>query len=374
MEAIKLAGANGQKSKLEIKGVTFGGAEIILIGGPCAVESREQMRTAAQAVKAAGGRVLRGGIYKPRTSPYSFQGLGKEGLNYLVDAAAETGLLTVTEILDEEGLAEAGERVDIIQVGARNMQNFQLLKRLGKINKPVILKRGLAATVEEWLCAAEYILSGGNSRVILCERGIRTFETSTRNTLDLGAVAVTKELSHLPVIVDPSHAAGRKDIIPALAKAALAGGADGLMIEMHPNPTEAKSDGAQSLTPEEFRALADELRQVAGVLGRSMEAGMNGVSDLNSLRAKIDTLDRNIVALITTRIEIVKQIGNYKNAGKIRDARREKEVIERLLQWTSELKGPAGLVKLLYQQIFDYGVQLQIQNTGKKAQGEAVNK
>lgn len=192
----------------------FGGNEVILMGGPCAVESESQMHEAAKAVKAAGGKVLRGGAFKPRTSPYSFQGLGKEGLYYLEEAAAEQGLLTISEVVDEKSLELMVDRVDIFQIGSRNMQNFQLLKLMGELRRPVVLKRGLSATIEEWLNAAEYILAGGNSQVILCERGIRTYEPSTRNTLDLSAVGLVKELTHLPIIIDPSHAAGRRDLIP----------------------------------------------------------------------------------------------------------------------------------------------------------------
>jgi len=271
MESLRLAARKSGRSEIRIKDVVIGGSAVVLIGGPCAVESAEQMQRAAQTVRQAGGRILRGGVYKPRTSPYSFQGLGVEGLRYLADAAAAEELLTVTEVLDEESLRSVSGQVDIIQIGARNMQNYQLLKLAGRLDTPVILKRGLAATVEEWLLAAEYILAGGNARVILCERGIRTFEPSTRNTLDLSAVAVAQELCHLPVIVDPSHAAGRRELVPALAKAAVAGGADGLLIEMHPNPAEAKSDGAQSLTPEEFLRLAGEVETLARAVGRSVQ-------------------------------------------------------------------------------------------------------
>ncbi len=267
---LPLVGLKDERSTIRVGDTAIGAREVVLMAGPCAVESGEQMRAAAQGVKAAGGKILRGGVYKPRTSPYSFQGLGEEGIDYLREAAAEYGLLTVTEVMDERSLDVLVDKVDILQVGSRNMQNFHLLKLLGEVRNPVILKRGLAATVEEWLAAAEYILAGGNAQVILCERGIRTFEPSTRNTLDLSAVSLVKVLSHLPVIVDPSHAAGRVDIIPALAKAAVAVGADGLLIEVHPHPEEAQSDGMQSLTPEQFARLAAELRPIAQSVGRSM--------------------------------------------------------------------------------------------------------
>lgn len=268
MKDLRLGRLITERSKIKVKGVTLGGKEIILMGGPCAVESSSQMRLSAETVKKAGGKILRGGVFKPRTSPYSFQGLGLEGLNYLVQAAQERDLLCVTEVIDAPSLELVVDKVDIIQIGARNMQNFELLKLVGKINKPVILKRGLSATIEEWLLAAEYILAAGNPQVILCERGIRTFEPSTRNTLDLSAVGVAKVLSHLPVIVDPSHAAGRRDLVAPLSKAAIAAGADGLLIEMHPNPVEAVSDGPQSLTPKQFGQLAGELEAVAQAVNR----------------------------------------------------------------------------------------------------------
>jgi 3-deoxy-7-phosphoheptulonate synthase len=223
---------------------------------------------AAEAVKSAGAAVLRAGAFKPRTSPYSFQGLEQEGLHFLDEVRVKTGLLIVTEVMDQFTVGEVAETADIIQVGARNMQNYYLLRELGKIRKPVLLKRGLSATIEEWLMAAEYILSGGNYEVILCERGIRTFEPYTRNTLDLSAVPLIKQLSHLPIIVDPSHGTGLSGLVPAMSKAALAAGADGLMIEVHPHPEDALSDGPQSLTPDQFRKLIKELKGVALSVGR----------------------------------------------------------------------------------------------------------
>jgi 3-deoxy-7-phosphoheptulonate synthase len=238
------------------------------MAGPCAIEGEEQLMEAAEAVKSAGAAVLRAGAFKPRTSPYSFQGLEQEGLHFLDEVRAKTGLLIVTEVMDQFTVAEVAETADIIQVGARNMQNYYLLRELGKIRKPVLLKRGLSATIEEWLMAAEYILSGGNYEVILCERGIRTFEPYTRNTLDLSAVPLIKQLSHLPIIVDPSHGTGLSGLVPAMSKAALAAGADGLMIEVHPHPEDALSDGPQSLTPDQFRKLIKELKGVALSVGR----------------------------------------------------------------------------------------------------------
>lgn len=371
---LPLVGLKGERSKIEVQGnqgqqsAVFGGNEIILMGGPCAVESREQMLKAAQAVKMAGGKVLRGGVYKPRTSPYSFQGLGEEGVEYLSEAAAKSGLLCVTEVMDERGLDVVMDKVDIIQVGSRNMQNFHLLKILGQIRKPIILKRGLSATIEEWLLAAEYILAGGNSEVILCERGIRTYEPSTRNTLDLSAVSLAKELSHLPVIVDPSHAAGRIDLIPALAKAALAGGADGLLIEMHPNPAEAQSDGAQSLTPEQLEQLARELQPVARSVNRTFSVSDKGNMDeeqgLNRLRAQIDQIDRDIVYLLAERMRTAEEVGKYKKPDRIRDGKREAEILERVYNLASEIDCPAELLKIIYPAIFDYSIQVQLKNKG----------
>ncbi len=248
--------------------VTIGGVDLTVMAGPCAVENEEQLLQAAEAVKAGGAKILRAGAFKPRTSPYSFQGLEQEGLDFLNEVRTKTGLLIVTEVMDQFTVKEVAECADIIQVGARNMQNYYLLRELGKIRKPVLLKRGLSATIEEWLMAAEYILSGGNYEVILCERGIRTFEPYTRNTLDLSAVPLVKQLSHLPIIVDPSHGTGLAALVPAMSKAALAAGADGLMIEVHPNPQEALSDGPQSLTPGQFKDLTNELKGVALSVGK----------------------------------------------------------------------------------------------------------
>jgi len=246
------------------------GQKIAVIAGPCSVEGREEIMAVAQAVKAAGAVALRGGAFKPRTSPYSFQGLGKEGLELLLEAKKSTGLPIVTEVLDTREVALVAEYADVIQIGARNMQNFTLLREVGKTGKPVLLKRGSGATIEEFLMSAEYILSEGNRNVILCERGIRTLETYTRNTLDLSAVPVIKKLSHLPIIVDPSHGTGKWDLVPAMAKAAVAAGADGLIIEVHPHPDEALSDGPQSLKPDTFAELMRDLKRVAQAVGREL--------------------------------------------------------------------------------------------------------
>lgn len=266
----KLAGRefHPENTIINIGEITIGGADLAIMAGPCAIENKEQLIQAAEAIKAGGAKILRAGAFKPRTSPYSFQGLEQEGLDFLKEVRLKTGLLIVTEVMDQFTVKEVAECSDILQVGARNMQNYFLLRELGKIRKPVLLKRGLSATIEEWLMAAEYILSGGNYDVILCERGIRTFEPYTRNTLDLSAVPLVKQLSHLPIIVDPSHGTGLAGLVPAMSKAAIAAGADGLMIEVHPNPQEALSDGPQSLTPVQFKELITELKGVALSAGR----------------------------------------------------------------------------------------------------------
>ena len=248
---------------IRIKDVEIGGDRVVLMAGPCAVESRELMFEVAEIVENNGAQILRGGAFKPRTSPYSFQGLGEEGLKYMREAADHFGLLVISEVMDITDLDLVAKYVDILQIGARNMQNFSLLKAVGNLRKPVMLKRGLAATIEDWLMAAEYIMSGGNYDVILCERGIRTFEQYTRNTLDLSAVPVIHKLSHLPIVVDPSHAIGIRDKVIPMARAGVAAGADGLMIEIHPQPEKAFSDGAQSLYPEQFTQLMGELKLIA---------------------------------------------------------------------------------------------------------------
>ena len=259
-----------QDTVIDVDGVEIGGKEIIVMAGPCAVESLEQVRETARAVKEAGAKILRGGAYKPRTSPYDFQGLGEEGLKILRDAADEFGLKVVTEVVDREDIPLIEEYADILQVGARNMQNFQMLKALGKAKKPVMLKRGLSATISEWLNAAEYIMTGGNENVMFCERGIRTYETFTRNTMDLSAVAAIKELSHLPIVADPSHGTGRRPMVAPMARASIAVGADALMIEVHPHPERAWSDGNQSLTPEQFKDLMANLGDIAKAVGRTI--------------------------------------------------------------------------------------------------------
>jgi 3-deoxy-7-phosphoheptulonate synthase len=249
-------------------GVAIGGTEVVAIAGPCSVESESQIILAAQQVKAAGAVILRGGAFKPRSSPYSFQGMGRPGLKLLAAARAETGLLVCTEAMDSEGIQWVAETADIVQIGARNMQNFSLLKAAGRCGKPVLLKRGLAATVTELLLSAEYLLAEGNDQVILCERGVRTFDTTTRNLFDLTAIPVVHKLSHLPIIADPSHGTGLRDKVIPMARAAVAAGADGIMVEVHPEPDRALSDGSQSLFPEQFTQLMREARVIAEAIGR----------------------------------------------------------------------------------------------------------
>ena len=251
-------------------GVTVGGKKLLVVAGPCSVESEGQITQVAQAVQASGAQALRGGAFKPRTSPYSFQGMGYAGLDLLEKARSATGLPVVTELMSTDDISYFADHVDVIQVGARNMQNFDLLKRLGKVDKPILLKRGLSATIEEWLMSAEYIMAGGNEKVILCERGIRTYETFTRNTLDLSAVLAVKKQSHLPVVVDPSHACGQAWMVERMSLAAIAAGADGLIIEVHNDPVHALCDGQQSITPEQFAALMEKAGTIAECVGREL--------------------------------------------------------------------------------------------------------
>lgn len=272
-KSYKLAGRDFQHGDTAVEvapGVKVGGGRFIVMAGPCAVESREQTLRIARKVKAGGAHILRGGAFKPRTSPYAFQGMGEDGLKILAEARAETGLPVVSEALDPESLQLVYKYADIIQIGARNMQNFALLKEAGKLDKPVLLKRGLSATIDEWLQSAEYLLSEGNRRVMLCERGIRTFSSHTRNTLDLNAVPVAQKLSHLPVLVDPSHGTGIRDKVAPLAKASAAVGAHGVIIEVHDRPAEALCDGPQAMPPEEFAELVAVLKKLGGVLGYAM--------------------------------------------------------------------------------------------------------
>src|SRR5450432_356251 len=255
---------------VKIGDVEIGGNQVVVMAGPCSVENRDQIEQDAEVVARGGGKVIRGGAFKPRSSPYSFQGLGEEGLRMMREAADRNKLLVVSEVMEQAQISLLSEYADILQVGARNMQNFNLLRQLGELRKPILLKRGIAATIEELLLSAEYIMSGGNYDVILCERGIRTFETATRNTMDISAIPVVKKLSHLPIVADPSHGTGRRDKVAPMARAAVAAGADGLLIEVHNDPDQALSDGAQSLHPEQFVDLMRQLRMIAPAVGRSI--------------------------------------------------------------------------------------------------------
>jgi 3-deoxy-7-phosphoheptulonate synthase len=272
LKPYKLASREFRKENtiINVGGIEIGGKKIVVMAGPCAVENKTLLIETAKEVKAAGASFIRGGAFKPRTSPYTFQGLGEEGLKYLAEARERTGLPVVTEVMDPRDMDIIVKYADIVQIGARNMQNFRLLKEVGAYHKPVVLKRGISATIKEWLMSAEYIMASGNHDVILCERGIRTYETATRNTLDLSAVPVLKQLTHLPVIVDPSHAVGKWDLVAPMAKAAVAAGADGLIIEVHPNPEEALSDGEQSLKPKMFIQLMEEMKPIAIAVGREI--------------------------------------------------------------------------------------------------------
>ncbi len=272
LKPFKLASWEFRKEKtvITVGKERIGGERIAVMAGPCAVENQTLLVEIAKEVKSAGANFIRGGAFKPRTSPYAFQGLEEEGLKYLADARERTGLPVVTEVMDPRDIEMIARYADVLQIGARNMQNFRLLKEVGLCKKPVLLKRGISATIKEWLMSAEYILSGGNHAVILCERGIRTYETATRNTLDLSAVPVLKQMTHLPVVVDPSHAVGKWDLVAPMAKAAVAAGADGLIIEVHSNPEEALCDGEQSLKPKSFKQLMDELRPIARAMGREI--------------------------------------------------------------------------------------------------------
>jgi len=269
---IKLAVKNDevQKTIVDVNGVKIGGDRVIIMAGPCSVESREQVLEAAIVVKAGGAQILRGGAFKPRTLPYSFQGLGEEGLQLLAEARKETGLPIVTEVMDADKVELVASYADILQIGTRNMQNFPLLKEVGRSDKPVMLKRGMSATINEWLGCAEYILAEGNPNVILCERGIRTFETITRNTVDISAVPILHMISHLPVIVDPSHGTGSRSLVPPMSMAAIAAGADGIMVEVHPHPEEALCDGAQSLSPDDFKSFIQEIKPIIAATNRRL--------------------------------------------------------------------------------------------------------
>lgn len=314
-------------------GLSIGGGRPVVMAGPCSVESREGILAAARAVRAAGAAMLRGGAYKPRTSPYSFPGLGELGLRYLAEAREATGLPVVTEVMEPGDVPVVASYADMLQVGARNMQNYPLLRALGKLDKPVLLKRGPAATVEEWLLAAEYILAGGNGKVVLCERGIRTFETATRNTLDLGSALAARRMGNLPVIADPSHGCGRRDLVPALARAALAAGLDGLILEVHPDPDAAASDGQQTLSTQEFARLMAEL-------GLAPDP-----ADLAGARQQIDALDRQLLRLLERRMQLARQVAQLKarEGLGIHQPQREAALLEHLVAQASGAISPAAV-------------------------------
>lgn len=339
-------------TRVRIGSAEVGGDELIVIAGPCAVESETQMRQAAAAVSAAGAQLLRGGAFKPRTSPYSFQGLGEPGLQLLAAAGREYGLPVVSEVLGESDVALVAHYADVLQVGARNMQNFTLLKALGRAGKPVLLKRGLAATLEEFLLAAEYILQAGNPDVILCERGIRSFETATRNTLDLNAVALLKQWTHLPVLLDPSHGTGRRALVAPLAKAAVAAGADGIIVEVHPDPGHARSDGEQSLHLHEFAALMHELACLAPLAGRSLAPGAGGgvqqAADIQGWRERINRMDEALVRLLRERVRVAQRLGERKLAAglPLKAPEREAEVLQRVAALADATLTPESLQRV----------------------------
>ena len=345
----KLASSEHQveRTRVRVNGVELGmGQELVVMAGPCAVESREQLMQTARAVKREGARVLRGGAFKPRTSPYAFQGLGIPALKLLHEAHDEYGLPVISEVVDPKDVPIFEEHVDILQVGARNMANFVLLKAVGQSRRPVLLKRGLSATIEEWLLAAEYILSAGNPNVILCERGIRTFETATRNTLDLSAVPVLRSRTHLPIIVDPSHGTGHRALVAPMALAGAAVGADGLIIEVHPDPANARSDGDQSLSFEDFGALMDELRRLQFV--RSTDAAPASVPDapevVGDVRDRIDELDARLAEMVQERAALALEVQRRRDAGAHgHDVRRERALLERAATGTT---GPMTPVEL----------------------------
>jgi 3-deoxy-7-phosphoheptulonate synthase len=350
----KLASSEHQKerTRVRVNGVELGlGQELVVMAGPCAVESREQLFETARTVKREGARVLRGGAFKPRTSPYSFQGLGMPALRLLDEAHREYGLPVISEVLDPADVPAFEEYVDILQVGTRNMHNFVLLKAVGQARRPVLLKRGLSATIEEWLLAAEYVMASGNPNVILCERGIRTFETATRNTLDLSAVPVLRSRTHLPIIVDPSHGTGHRTLVGPMALAGAAVGADGLIIEVHPDPANARSDGDQSLSFEEFGALMDELRRLQFVRStdddRSPAAAVEepmATAGIEEVRDRIDELDARLAEMVQERAALALEVQRRRDPDAHgHDVRRERALLERAASGTA---GPMSPVEL----------------------------
>ena len=375
----KLASAEHQpeRTRVRVNGVELGhGQELVVMAGPCAVESREQLMETARTVKREGARILRGGAFKPRTSPYSFQGLGLPALELLAEAHAEFGLPVVSEVVDSADVPVFEEHVDILQVGARNMANFVLLKAVGQSRRPVLLKRGLSATIEEWLLAAEYILSAGNPNVILCERGIRTFETATRNTLDLSAVPVLRSRTHLPIVVDPSHGTGHRALVGPMALAGAAVGANGLIIEVHPDPANARSDGDQSLGFEDFGALMDELRRLQFVRSADAQAAPTPqpapAGGIEEVRNRIDDLDAQLAEMVQERASLALEVQRRRDPDAHgHDVRRERALLERAASGTT---GPMTPVELTM--VFDAllrasrSVQRRHSQTGSQAEAD----
>jgi len=370
-------------------GITVGGRSLLIVAGPCSVESEEQMEIVGSALRGQGVSAIRGGCYKPRTSPYAFQGLGEEGLNILSNMSKKYSLPIITEVMSEKQADIAVHTADVLQIGSRNMQNFELLKHIGTLRKPVILKRGLAATLEELVSAAEYILAGGNTQVILCERGIRSYDNQTRNVLDLGGVVALREMTHLPILVDPSHACGRRELVADLARAAIACGADGLMIECHPDPEKSVSDARQAISMQDMIDILRSIEPIAHAVGRTLcsphlikpvqetpdaeNAGnnvhkMNGyeslMAELKDLRREIDRSDSKIAALLEERLTLAIRVGELKQELKIpsRDVAREREVIDLVGLSCSDPRISAK-VRSIYERIMEASRQLQVENS-----------
>jgi len=378
---------NQKRTVVEIAdGITVGGRSLLIVAGPCSVESEEQMDIVGNALRGTGVSAIRGGVYKPRTSPYSFQGMGEEGLEILAKTSKKYKLPVITEVMSEKHADIAVHTADVLQIGSRNMQNFELLKHIGTLNKPVILKRGLSATLEELVLAAEYILAGGNKNVILCERGIRSYDNSTRNVLDLGGVVALRQMTHLPILVDPSHACGRRELVADLARAAIACGADGLMIECHPEPEKSVSDARQALSLEDMTELLVTLEPIAHAVGRTLCSPhlihdvtevasqevrelhrMSGyealLAELKEVRREIDRADARIAALLEERLTLALRVGALKQELKVpsRDIAREREVID-LVGMTCSDPRLAAKVRSIYERIMEASRQVQVED------------
>ena len=380
---------NQKRTIVEIAdGITCGGRSLLIVAGPCSVESKEQMDQVGSALRGQGISALRGGVYKPRTSPYAFQGMGEEGLQILSDTSKKYSMPVITEVMSEKQADIAVHTADVLQIGSRNMQNFELLKHVGTLRKPVILKRGLSATLEELVMAAEYILAGGNQNVILCERGIRSYDNSTRNVLDLGGVVALRQMTHLPIIVDPSHACGRRELVADLARAAIACGADGLMIECHPEPEKSVSDARQAISLDDMIEIVRSIEPIAHAVGRTLCSPklihdvdrdvkveetrephrLRGyellLAELKDLRREIDKTDTRIAALLEERLILAMQVGGLKQELKVpsRDVAREREVID-LVGISCSDPRLAGKVRNIYERIMEASRQLQIENS-----------